>query len=74
MLWTLQRLFLGTLPEKWKTLPDIDGRELGMLIPLAAIIIFFGIYPGPMINLTSSSINTLVDIVTKGGSLAYFGH
>jgi NADH-quinone oxidoreductase subunit M len=74
MLWTLQRLFLGTLPEKWKTLPDIDGRELGMLIPLAAIVIFFGVYPGPMINLMSSSINTLVDIVGKGGSMAYFGH
>jgi len=73
MLWTLQRLFLGTLPEKWKGLPDINARELGMLIPLAVIVIFLGIYPAPMINLMTSSINTLVDVVNKNGGMAMIG-
>ncbi len=73
MLWTLQRVFLGTLPEKWKTLPDINGRELFTLVPLAIIVIFLGIYPAPAINLLTSSINTLVDVVNKNGGLALLG-
>jgi NADH-quinone oxidoreductase subunit M len=74
MLWTLQRLFLGTLPEKWKTLTDINGRELATLIPLAIIVLWLGIYPSPMINLMTSSVNQLVEVVAKGGALALLGH
>lgn len=73
MLWTLQRLFLGTLPEKWKTLPDINGRELFMLVPLAVIVIFLGIYPAPMIDLMASAVNTLVDVIGKGGTMTITG-
>jgi NADH-quinone oxidoreductase subunit M len=68
MLWTLQRVFLGTLPDKWKSLPDINGRELFTLVPLAIIVIFLGIYPAPVINLISTSVNALVDVVNKGAA------
>ena len=74
MLWTLQRLFLGTLPEKWNTLTDINGRELFTLIPLAVIVIFLGIYPSPMINLMTSAVNTLVDVLNKSGGMALMGN
>jgi NADH-quinone oxidoreductase subunit M len=74
MLWTLQRVFLGTLPEKWKSLPDINGRELFTLVPLAIIVIFLGIYPSPAINLMTSAVNTLVDVVNKGNGMALIGH
>jgi len=74
MLWTLQRLFLGSLPEKWKGLPDINGRELFTLVPLAIIVIFLGIYPAPAINLMTTSVNTLVDFVNKGVSVAVLVH
>lgn len=73
MLWTLQRLFLGALPDKWKSLPDINGRELFTLVPLAVIVIFLGIYPAPMINLMTSAVNTLVDVLNKGGGMALMG-
>lgn len=73
MLWTLQRVFLGTLPEKWKNLPDINGRELFTLVPLAIIVIWLGIYPAPALDLMSSSINTLVEIVSTSGGLAALG-
>jgi NADH-quinone oxidoreductase subunit M len=74
MLWTLQRLFLGPLPEKWKTLPDINGRELFMLVPLAVIVIFLGIYPAPMIDLMSASVNTLVTVFKPENGMALIGH
>ncbi len=66
MLWTLQRLFLGSLPEKWNGLTDINIRELIALVPLAVIIIFLGIYPAPMINLMNASVNHLVEIMKVG--------
>ncbi|RCK74457.1 MAG: NADH-ubiquinone oxidoreductase chain M [Ignavibacteriae bacterium] len=69
MLWTLQRVFLGSLPEKWKNLPDINGRELFTLVPLAIIVIFLGIYPSPLIELMNSSINHLVNFVSNGAGI-----
>jgi NADH-quinone oxidoreductase subunit M len=69
MLWTLQRVFLGKLPDKWKDLPDINGRELFALIPLAIIVIFLGVYPGPMIDLLNASVNHLVTFVSAGAGM-----
>ncbi|HUL44916.1 MAG TPA: NADH-quinone oxidoreductase subunit M [Bacteroidota bacterium] len=74
MLWTLQRVFLGTIPERWKSLPDINGRELFTLVPLAVIVIFLGIYPSPAINLLTSAVNTLVGVVSKGGGMVMLVH
>jgi NADH-quinone oxidoreductase subunit M len=74
MLWTLQRVFLGTLPDKWKMLTDINGRELTALVPLAVIVIFLGIYPAPMLNIMNASANYLVDFVRGGGGLALLVH
>ena len=51
MLWVLQRVFLGTLPEKWQGLTDMNGRETFMLATLAVIVIFLGIYPAPILDL-----------------------
>jgi NADH-quinone oxidoreductase subunit M len=70
MLWTLQRVYLGTLPEKWQGLTDINGRELFTLVPLAVIVIFLGIYPSPAINLMTGAVNTLVDVMQHGGGVA----
>ena len=73
MLWTLQRVFLGTLPERWKDLTDINGRELVALVPLAIIVIILGIYPTPMLDLMNTSANYLVDFVRGGAGLAVIG-
>lgn len=62
-LTTLQRMFYGTLPEKWSNLKDVSTRELVSLVPLAAIVIILGIYPGPIIDLTTTSVNALAAFV-----------
>jgi NADH-quinone oxidoreductase subunit M len=66
MLWVLQRVFLGTLPEKWKNLTDMNGRETFMLATLGVIVIFFGIYPSPILNLMNSSLSTLAALLRQG--------
>jgi len=73
MLWVLQRVFLGTLPEKWTKLTDMNGRELAMLVPLAVIVIFLGVYPAPLINLMNTSMNHLAELLQHAGSAAVMG-
>jgi NADH-quinone oxidoreductase subunit M len=65
MLWTLQRVFLGKVNEKWGILPDVDAREMFMLIPLAVIILVLGIYPSFLLNVMTSSVNNFVNVVAK---------
>jgi NADH-quinone oxidoreductase subunit M len=72
MLWVLQRVFLGALPEKWKTLPDMNGRETFMLAALALVVIFCGIYPAPVLNLMTSSLNCLSGILQHSAGATLF--
>jgi NADH-quinone oxidoreductase subunit M len=62
-LLTLQRMFFGELPEKWSNLRDVSPRELVTLVPLAIIIFALGVYPGPVLDLMSSSMNALVSMI-----------
>lgn len=67
MLWTLQRMFFGSTPERWIGLEDISWKEAGILIPLAAIVIFLGVYPSPVLDLMIGSVNQLVSLVGNAG-------
>jgi NADH-quinone oxidoreductase subunit M len=77
MLWALQKVFFGQLPDKWKgpwdptkklyKNDDINGIELAALIPLAIIVIYLGINPNPIIGMMNESVNHLVDLIRMGG-------
>jgi NADH-quinone oxidoreductase subunit M len=69
MLWTLQRVFLGQPNEKWASMPDINGRELFTLVPLAIIVLLLGVYPSLLLDLMTSSLNHLVEVVRSGAVL-----
>jgi NADH-quinone oxidoreductase subunit M len=59
-LWTIQRMFLGKLNEKYKDLADLNWRERLTLYPLGALVIFFGFYPRAIIDLIESSLRNLL--------------
>ncbi|MFH1852852.1 MAG: NADH-quinone oxidoreductase subunit M [Candidatus Neomarinimicrobiota bacterium] len=63
-LWAFQRMFFGPLNEKYANLPEINGRELFTLIPLAAITLLFGVYPAPFLNTIRETVNLLIEQVT----------
>lgn len=73
MLWALQKIFFGTLPEKWKgpwdptgkkfKTDDIEAIELVALVPLAIIVIFIGIYPNPVLDLMTGSVNQFIELM-----------
>ena len=73
MLWVLQRVFLGSLPEKWNSLTDMNGRETLMLVSLAVIVIFLGIYPAPVLDLMSTSLNSLAGVLQNAGVQGMMG-
>ena len=63
ILWSIQRVFLGTLQEQHSTLPDLTRREMVSFVPLIVIIIFLGVYPAPAIELMNASLSYLVEVV-----------
>ncbi len=63
ILWTVQRVFLGQLNPKYTEIAEINGRELFTLIPLGILVVFFGVYPMPILNLMKTSLNYLVTLI-----------
>src|SRR5437899_4400381 len=63
ILWTMQRIFLGKVNEKYAGLPEINGRELFTLAPLAVIVVVLGVYPHAVLDLMSASLNSLNQLV-----------
>jgi NADH-quinone oxidoreductase subunit M len=58
-----QSIFLGPLNETYKDLTDISRRELVTIVPLAIIILFFGVYPTPLINMIAPAMDGIIKIV-----------
>jgi len=62
-LWTIQRMFLGKLNEKYAHLPDLNWRERLTLYPLGALAIVFGFYPDILLKLINTDIHALMNVV-----------
>jgi len=61
MLWMLQRVALGEPSTKAAAvLPDLSSRELVTLIPLAILVLWIGLYPGPLMEMMDASVTHLV--------------
>jgi NADH-quinone oxidoreductase subunit M len=66
LLWTIQRIFLGPLNEKWKGLPDMSLRETLTLAPLVVLVLVLGIYPMPILNMMAKSLELLSQTMVAG--------
>lgn len=75
MLWALQRVFFGKLPDKWSGPWDPSGKlyknddvnlvEKFSLIPLGIIVIYLGIQPGKVTDMMAVSVNHFVEFVNQ---------
>ncbi len=65
-LWTLQRMFFGSLRlknESWKTLlTDLNSREIIILLPLATFAILLGIMPSLIFDNIQYSVNQFINL------------
>jgi NADH-quinone oxidoreductase subunit M len=65
-LWTMHRMFLGTIREKWANLWDMTWRERFTMYPLAAVTILLGFYPMPVFDLVNPALHRLVAVALGG--------
>jgi NADH-quinone oxidoreductase subunit M len=76
-LWALQRMFLGKFREEWRhnkylepfggKFPEINGRELLTLAPLAVLVLVLGFWPRPLLNLVDKGALEVHRLVDKPG-------
>ena len=60
-LWLYRRVVFGALEkESLRSMTDLNTREKAILYPLVALTIFFGVYPQPVFNVTTASVENLV--------------
>lgn len=63
LLWMFMRVFLGPLNEEHKNLTDMNWMERLTLLPLCFLVIFLGIYPMPVMDLMSKSVEQLLKLL-----------
>src|SRR3954468_885927 len=74
LLWAIQRILFNPLDKVENThIPDLNRRELALLLPLIAAIIWLGVYPAPVLRRMEGSAQLLVNRVQGGGSVATVG-
>jgi len=70
-LWTMQRMFLGKLNQKYAGFSDLNFRERLVLYPLAALIVVLGFYPMPMLELINTTLHAFIrPFAVKTGLMA----
>ncbi|EDQ33411.1 proton-translocating NADH-quinone oxidoreductase, chain M [Hoeflea phototrophica DFL-43] len=64
-LWLYRRVVFGALEkESLKAMLDLSGREKAIIYPLVALVIFFGFYPAPILDVTAASVDALINNYT----------
>ncbi len=62
LLWAYERVFTGPLdkPENEKLI-DLSFREIAILVPMAVLIVFLGVYPKPALDRIEPSVELILD-------------
>jgi NADH-quinone oxidoreductase subunit M len=69
LLWLYQRVFWGPLDNPANAaIPDVNRRELSMMVALIALMVWIGIYPKPMFDFLEKPVDYIVEKVDP----AYF--
>jgi NADH-quinone oxidoreductase subunit M len=56
----LQKLFLGSLPEKWLRFPDLDRAETAALTGLMALVVVIGVIPAWLLDVIDRTAGMLL--------------
>ncbi len=64
-LWLYRKVIFGPLTkDSLKGLLDLSVREKAIIYPLAFLVIFFGVYPAPVLDATAELVKALVNNVS----------
>lgn len=66
LLWALQRMIFNPLDKRENAhIPDLNWRELSLMAPLVAVIIWLGVYPAPVLRRMETASQALVSRVEQ---------
>jgi len=67
LLWMVQRVYFGPLTNaKNEGLSDLSLRELAVMAPIVLFIVWIGVYPGPFLSRTETSVGQFIRQVNSG--------
>jgi NADH-quinone oxidoreductase subunit M len=67
LLWAIQRILFNPLDKPSNEhIPDLNRRELFLMAPLVAVIIWLGVYPAPVLKRMETAAQALVTRVERG--------
>ena len=67
LLWAIQRILFNSLDKKENEhIPDLNWREIGLMVPFVIVIIWLGVYPAPVLRRMEPSAQKLVTTVEQG--------
>jgi len=70
-LWLYRRIIFGALTkESLKAMLDLTPREKAVIYPLVVLTIFFGVYPAPVFDVTTASVDALVSHISQATGAA----
>ena len=66
-LWLFARVVYGKLDKHaLETIPDLDRRELALLLPLVLLVIYYGVQPNAILNMSQASVDAMLNAVQSG--------
>jgi NADH-quinone oxidoreductase subunit M len=66
ILWMIQRVVFGVpSPHHLPKLKDLNQRELAMLVPLALLIFWIGLYPNPFVSRMHQSVTNTIASMSR---------
>ena len=69
LLWALQRIIYNPLVKAENAaLTDLNWREIGLLVPIIAAILWLGVYPKPMLERMEAATTRFVETVETGAA------
>ncbi|MEU6958549.1 NADH-quinone oxidoreductase subunit M [Streptomyces chrestomyceticus] len=60
-----QRTMTGPVKAEVRTMPDLKARELAVIAPLIALLLFLGVYPKPLTDLVNPAVDHTLSVVDQ---------
>jgi NADH-quinone oxidoreductase subunit M len=69
LLWAIQRILFNALDKPVNAhVPDLNWREIGLMVPLLIAIVWLGVYPKPVLERMQGSVERVVRQVETGAA------
>jgi NADH-quinone oxidoreductase subunit M len=67
LLWAYQRVFHGKATGANATMSDVTAKERWVMVPIVVLIIALGVFPKPVLDRISPSVQQLIEHVAPSG-------